>query len=670
VIGSRRLLEAWEPPSDAGHPLACVATSFTFDADFFETECIGRFLGLSWQREAGTDVEQLASLLEQEGALRSARVTALVDRSVNPEKRSLSWDVLPVGIRGGLLHAKVALLGWENAVRIVVGSANLTPAGYREQVEAAVVMDVAKGCQIPFSLVEQTLRAVRALIARANGSVDEPGAKQRAEESLEIITRQVRDSALPEYGRRRSPRVAVTLSAPGQPALKALDEVWAKRGPPRTATILSPFFDSEPGQDSATRVVVDRMARTGPARLRFVLPTDVRQAATLVRAPRSLGADVPHRLGPEFYRFGMADPEPRRLHAKVIVLESDEWVAAIVGSSNFTRAGLGLSSGFGHLEVNFAIGCATGSRLARELAELIPIGSRLTPGEDEWELDEDEDEVVGDVLPWGFGEALLLTGTSPRLRLTFDPQALSASWWVRGISGELLIDHDGWEARARPDQTILALHGELPTLLDVEWREQDTVARAAWAVNVDQPSGVPLPDQLKGLRLMDLVYALQSSRPLAETLARALEKRKTGDGDLEMDPLVRFSGTGRLLQRTRMVSGALAGLHPFLERPAPTIDALHWRLHGPVGPGALAKGFEESASEPDRLPGEAAFMLAELALTLKRIDWTTVASPGLSPAIVRREVKTLQSDIRDRAKALNPHGALGDYVTNAIGKAK
>jgi hypothetical protein len=625
-------------------------------------------MGLSWQREGGTDLEQLASLLEQEGELRSTRVTAVVDRSPNPGKRSLAWDVLPVGIRGGLLHAKVVLLAWEHMVRIMIGSANLTIAGYREQVETAVVLEIVPGSKVPGPLVTQSLDAVRDLIARAQGSATQPGPKQRALESLDIINRQVRASALPERPGRRAPRFAVTMSSPGQPAYRALDEVWVHRGRPRTATVLSPFFDEEPGKNSASAALADRMARTGHARLRFVLPTDLRQAATLVRAPESLAADIPARLGPDFYRLATDGPEPRRLHAKVIVLESDDWVAALIGSSNFTRAGLGLNAASGHLEINFAIGCAATSALGRQLTRLIPIGEPLSAGANEWEQEQDEDELMGPELPWGFAEALLLTGKTPALRLTLDAALLPETWRVTGASGELLTDSSRWRSDGCPRHTTLNLASdELPAFLDVAWEGDGVTERAGWPVNADQPSALPLPQELSTLRLMDLVFALQSSRPLPEALARAVANREEGGGDIELDPLVRFSGTGRLLQRTRMISGALAGLHPFLERPAPTLDALRWRLNGPVGPAALAKGFHESAAEPNRLPGEAAFMLAELALTLKRIDWEIVGSAGLARSTIQREVAQLRRDIREKIAALEPQGPLADYIGAAMG---
>jgi len=38
------LLESWRPPRGAGDPVGCLTTTFTFDASFFEEECLARFL--------------------------------------------------------------------------------------------------------------------------------------------------------------------------------------------------------------------------------------------------------------------------------------------------------------------------------------------------------------------------------------------------------------------------------------------------------------------------------------------------------------------------------------------------------------------------------------------------------------------------------------------------
>ena len=41
-----KALTLWEAPEGAGEARVCIASTFTFDASFFETECLGRFLGM------------------------------------------------------------------------------------------------------------------------------------------------------------------------------------------------------------------------------------------------------------------------------------------------------------------------------------------------------------------------------------------------------------------------------------------------------------------------------------------------------------------------------------------------------------------------------------------------------------------------------------------------
>ena len=117
-----------------------------FDPAFFEGDCLARFLGLDTARNEGND---LAFLIEQEEALAEARITVVVDRSYSAEGRSLRWDILPVGLRGGVQHAKIALLAWERIVRVIIGSANLGQSAYRSQVETGLVLDAFDGSRVP-----------------------------------------------------------------------------------------------------------------------------------------------------------------------------------------------------------------------------------------------------------------------------------------------------------------------------------------------------------------------------------------------------------------------------------------------------------------------------------------------------------------------------------------
>ena len=58
-----KALDLWQPPSHAGDALICIATTYTFDATFFETECIGRFLSMEAHP---TESASVAYLIERE----------------------------------------------------------------------------------------------------------------------------------------------------------------------------------------------------------------------------------------------------------------------------------------------------------------------------------------------------------------------------------------------------------------------------------------------------------------------------------------------------------------------------------------------------------------------------------------------------------------------------
>ena len=84
------MLEAWRPPRGAGDAVGCLATTFTFDAGFFEEECLARFLEI----DSLPDREGLAYLLERENRLGPAFAAVLVDHRQAGVDHSLRWDVL------------------------------------------------------------------------------------------------------------------------------------------------------------------------------------------------------------------------------------------------------------------------------------------------------------------------------------------------------------------------------------------------------------------------------------------------------------------------------------------------------------------------------------------------------------------------------------------------
>jgi hypothetical protein len=232
----------------------------------------------------------------------------------------------------------------------------------------------------------------------------------------------------------------------------------------------------------------------------------------------------------------------------------------------------------------------------------------------------------------------------------------------------VLLDHRKWATRGGKAEMQIDLTGdERPFLLHVVWPG----GAVDWPLNVTDPGLLPAPDELRDLPAEALIQALASTRPLHEALAEALERvGLEASSPIDLDPLRRYSSTGHLFQRTRRLSAALEELRLRLERPAASVDVLKWRLCGPFGPRSLASGLVREELAETRIEGEAAFFIAELALTLSRVDWTKAAT-----FIALEEVQVIaRSELRHLRK-LARGASVGDeavrsYVRRALREAR
>src|SRR5947209_6581780 len=153
--GYGKLLDAWVAPDDAGDPVGCVATSFTFTPAFFEEECLARFL----QLESDPTEDGPVYLVEREEKLAQLScAAALVDQHHCRGSRNLRLDMLPARMPpASLLHAKVSLLFWSRLIRIIIASANLTEDGYRKNQEVFGVVDFKPQGESPLACLRDTV---------------------------------------------------------------------------------------------------------------------------------------------------------------------------------------------------------------------------------------------------------------------------------------------------------------------------------------------------------------------------------------------------------------------------------------------------------------------------------------------------------------------------------
>ena len=664
---TRKLLDYWLPPSGAGEPFGCVATSFTFEPEFFEGECLARFLTLDTTRDLEHPELELQFLLEQEVRLAESRACVVVDRSYQAQGRSLRWDILTVGLRGGVQHAKVSLLVWEHAFRVVLGSANLTAAAYRRNVETAIAFDVGQASTTADPVVAELLEALDNLVRRAAGRSDEDGPMRRALETVGQASARLGAPSGTARRRRDPVRAAAAVARPGKPVLTELERVWSGGTRPSRATVMSPFFDAEDGVEPCLASLRAALRQRGSTRTTFVVPVDEAQGQSIIRAPENLRRRSTTTATVDVRRYAPPeDEETRRLHAKVVLLESDEWIAALVGSSNFTRAGLGLFAGAGNLEIGVAIGAPAGSSMAAALRALVPVGDVVQSDDVAWEPEQDDDTPRVAVLPFGFLECLL-DPADRSIMVRLRPSELPMGEWsiTTPHPRRVLVDRRGWVRQRRwSERRIPLVAGENPLYLRVEWADDGV----DWPLNVTEPALLPPVEVLRELPASALIAVLATTRPLHESLASWVVRAESGSADVNLDPLIRHNSSSHLFKRTKRVAAALEGLRIRLERPAGSLDVVEWRLRGPLGARALADGLIREKTSA--LQGETAFLIAELALSLSRVDWSLTARYlELEDvlAIVRAELRHLGRLARSE---LVVDGPLTRYVKRALKEAR
>ena len=626
----RKALELWEPPEGSGQHEVCVATSFTFDPVFFETECLGRFLQMDTHP---AESEAVGYLVEREEKLAAAQVCAIVDRRHAREKESLRWDVLGVIVPQGIQHSKVSLLAWANCVRIIIGSGNLTEPGYRRNLEVFGSLETRREGGATERVVA-AIRFLEDLVDLAVGSDGPDSPKGRTLRALGSVRRKV--TKWPSSGHAAYP--IPIFGKPGNPVVKQLFADWPARSPVRSISVLSPFFDV-PGRDrTAVGALMDGMAQRGPRSIDFYvraepLPDD----RTRVFAPLGMVQEAKERCNDKVAVYAVIpvqEGERRDLHAKMIQLENVEWSAAMIGSSNFTAAGLGASKSGGNVEANLFYAFRDGDSVHDRFYEIWPEAKSdemdlADPGL-LWDPDPEDAEVGGEAvpLPAAFHEVLFAPGPTDRLLISLRAP-LPRDWSIRALDGRILLAKG--QVPGQGEYKMAWPEREAPLVLEVTWQSGSGSHVANWPVNVANPAALAPPEELRSLSLEELLEILASTRSLPLAVASALRRRRRSPSKgPELDPLKRFDSQAALLRRTKRVGAALDRLKERLERPTLTREAFEWRLNGAVGPMRLADAFLSEAV----LPGEARFYLAELALALGRVRPARPASGGLAAATI------------------------------------
>lgn len=637
---SSAMLDHWRPPRSAGDPIGCLATSYTFDAGFFEEDCLARFLEIY----SLPDREGLAYLLDRENRLGAVYVGALVDHTQAGVEHSLRWDVLPVRVPRGKQHSKVSLLAWTNHVRVIVSSANVTLPGYRSNFEVAGVVEFHRD-RASHRLIQEVTGFLNGLIGLVPGL---PGDAIRARAAAFVtqIGEQVQQWIdVPRGERSNGPAFAATFPGPadegGRSSLQDCLAVAAKLGPaPVNAHVAAPFFDTAAGDgiDTTTAELCRRLGRSSKRRVHFAVPASGDSDSALrLAAPKSL-LDTANRsdLEVEFSVLPQSDPDQnvRAWHAKMLRLSNSEYTMLMQGSSNFTKAGMGVG-GVRNVEANL-IYWVRHEAYSRAVGELENCWPETTSIEDltniEWcgplQDQEEESAAIAAPVPLGFVSVQFRLQPRSELVFLFDPAHLPESWEILGgpSHDQRLLDSSEWTTtfRSEPQCTIAWSADGAPGRLLVRWGDK----QAFWAINAEDHSQLPVPDEIRGMSYEDLLLILATSDPGAafRLWARRQQVESSYDEELdsavspELDPLRRHDLSVTFLHRVRRQAGQLANLKAGLERPVWSEAALRWRLTGVIGIEQLVYRMLTKLQDPSAA-ADNVLMLADLMMTLADVRY-------------------------------------------------
>lgn len=659
--GFRRLLDAWEPPDDAGDPIGCVATSFTFSPAFFEEECLGRFLGL--QTDAKEDGP--AYLIEREEKLSQLIcASALVDQHYAKGIRSLRWDLLPARIQPGIMHAKVSLLLWTNRARLIVASANLTEDGYRRNHEVFASLDYFEGADAPLPVLDEMIEFLRETGQLANSTAEgESQPIARWNGLLDRVREVSRGWGTAAWSRTsEQPNMFAVLTGPGRES--AFDTLRSRRlgtGVIDLACVVSPFFDPPEAENRPAKELWTVVRQKGLTTVEFHLTAEdvPNENAILVHGPETLRSAQPTNRGnitTTFKRLTLEDTRP--LHAKCIWLQAADSIVHMIGSSNFTSRGLGIGA-TKNIEANLCFE----TNLSRQAQATKLLGDAWLPTTEFPKgvalrflplANEEEAEVIEEPnLPAAFGEIVFSRDSAQLVWLKFTFGSNLPEEWFLCVEDEKepFIRQADWTKAGSPATWNVAWNRDRPPSgFSVSW--QGSEGCAWWPVNVDSSAALPPPSELRDLPLDALIEILTSARPLHQVIVawRKREAAKKGRCEsTELDPHKRVDTSGFLLQRTRRVSAAFNALRERLQRPVASEQVLKWRLRGPVGVLALADAIKNAAKSPT----ERVFLLAELCLELRQV--TPKEMPGGLPAsTVRNAINELMKEVRQSAMAHLP----------------
>lgn len=636
-IASRKLIDRLvaEDPARWGAMLGFIATTYELRPDFLEMDFLPSVFGLgAWDdRSWATRIALEKRLFELDAA-----VIFMEAGRYRGRPRSLRLDVRPaVSPPGSVLHAKVTLLVFERAVRLIVGSANLTKQGYRENREVIAVLTASASSKKEAPLIAQALVGMETALA----TWLTPNARKLIQRAREILQPWLNGNADADN--------SFVWSNRQQPLWREFVSRWPAGEPIKRVSIISPFWSQDASLTLSTFLAELKHAGGLAPGAEVRLLTDafenpdgklipVLPPAYLAQDWNAMGVvataqPVSPRVHPEELSGMEGFTGTRALHAKVVIVEGARTGLAYLGSANFT------AHGWGFLSAGAPANTEAGLILRRsvrspDLETLLPelVGQPLVLSHADVHAVRPPEIGPADE-PWpDFIRQILLSPTADNpdlLQLRFEtaPDTRARLWSARllekdGVSGETLLGVDRTKDFTDDVFTVVLAPGLLTRLLTdqevlIAW--DACLAGRPYPLNVEPSARHSLPIS-PGKQVIEESHLLSyyQGRIAWEALFPDPEASGETHGDSIIPaPLSGVDKSRIQSYQVREFVEALAGLNQDLKSATQSEPAMRLALLGPVSPVALAQTILEAATAARRTPTAAAFQLVEILACLQ-----------------------------------------------------
>ncbi len=683
----RRLVDRLRPDtSRTGRVRRVLATTHNLQADFFDSDFLCTALSISQADFAGHSgqlaLQRKLAGLDYCGVLCEARAYQ--------QRPSLRTVVHPVSVRGACLHAKLVVVEYDHAVRVLLGSANLTQQGYRENREVCGEALAHHDEPKKAAEIAAILRAARDTL----GAFSERAAEFLAE--LDAVRARIEQWSAPEL----STPAPVIWSDGTKPLWRAFVDRWPAGKLVERVCIVSPFWS----EDGSSHTPLRRLL--GELRDRHALSPRCSVELFVESKPLAGGGYVPEKVPVVFFsdfpgvtiRVLPVDPKiapadldvklditaTRKLHAKVLMLTAHDATLAYAGSANFTRNGFGFrgaASGAVERAANVEAGWVF-ELTPKAAAQLLP--PTANDGLALVSLSEAGPVAVveEDAQPVGFWPASLLSAElTPSSE--GDVLALATRWASETPAGWVV--HVGGQVDAQLGSSLFTTAAGAATVTTtLSAQALQSLLRERHILVVAPEGSAPFPVNVAaGEARHRLPLSPAGKKPGESDLLAYYQGRITFD-ELYPDPEEgdERNGSGGVAARgelavdkgriqayqIRAFVDALPGIRRELLAARGSRGVLYQAFLGEVSPVALAQHILSQVTQGSRSVTAAAFQLAELIALLRTV--AAYAPPELEHysevcAAARRTIETQLNGLRQsHATELGATSAFARYAAS------